>query len=218
MKSIIIPILMGLFSLNFFIRQSDSGLERIGALEQDFNTLRSIMQIDQERQSTEQKIIQIIERYNPYMPLSMKRKIAKEIYRMSLKYPNLDVNLICATITHESGRAWNPRVVSNAGAMGLMQIMPNTGKWLAKYEGIKWTTAEEILFNPIYNIRLGTRYLSALVETYDVEGGLAAYNGGAKRVELWLAKNKADGILWAETQDYIPFVLKLYAEYKKFAL
>ena len=62
---------------------------------------------------------------------------------MSVKYPNLDVNLICATITHESARTWEPEVVSKAGAMGLMQIMPATGEWLSKYEGITWTGAEE---------------------------------------------------------------------------
>ena len=137
---------------------------------------------------------------------------------MSVKYPNLDVNLICATITHESARTWDPKVVSKAGAMGLMQIMPATGKWLSKYEGISWTGAEEVLFDPIYNIRLGTRYLSALIETYDLEGGLAAYNGGDKRVKLWLANDKADGILWPETRAYIPFVLNLYDEFKSKSL
>ena len=53
-----------------------------------------------------------------------------------------------------------------------------------------------------------------MIEMYDLEGGLAAYNGGGKRAALWLANNKADGILWAETQDYIPYVLKLYAEFR----
>ena len=99
-----------------------------------------------------------------------------------------------------------------------MQIMPATGKWLSKYEGISWTGDKEVLFNPIFNIRLGTRYLSALIETYDLEGGLAAYNGGHKRVKLWLANDKADGILWPETRDYIPFVLNLYDEFKSKSL
>ncbi|MCG8607654.1 lytic transglycosylase domain-containing protein [bacterium] len=144
----------------------------------------------------------------------MKSKIAAEIYRMSLKYPNLDIDLICATITHESGRTWNPKSTSPAGALGLMQIMPATGQWLAKYEGINWTKAKDILYDPIYNIRMGSRYLSALIETYDLEGGLAAYNGGSKRVELWLAQNKAAGILWPETRTYVPHVLKIYKQYK----
>jgi soluble lytic murein transglycosylase len=177
-------------------------------------SLSEIHLVDINRQQAHQKVLQIIDRFNEEMSIEMKRAIADEVFEMSVKYPNLDVDLICATITHESGRTWDPKVVSNAGAMGLMQIMPNTGSWLSKYERIKWTTNEEILFNPIYNIRLGSRYLSALIETYDVEGGLAAYNGGPKRARMWLASNKADGILWNETQNYIPNVLKLYDEYK----
>ena len=50
------------------------------------------------------------------------------------------------------------------------------------------------------------------------EGGLAAYNGGDKRVKLWLANDKADGILWPETRAYIPFVLNLYDEFKSTSL
>ncbi len=186
-------------------------LERLEVAAQHLNGLQ---QVAQSRQQAYQKVMQIINRFNAAMAPAMKEMIANEIYEMSMKYPNLDVDLICATITHESGRTWDPQVVSKAGAMGLMQIMPNTGLWLSKYEGITWTTDEEILFNPIYNIRLGARYLSALIETYDVEGGLAAYNGGPKRAQMWLASNKAHGILWNETQNYIPHVLKLYDEYK----
>ena len=157
-------------------------------------------------------------RYNKKMPAAMKQAIADEILEMTLKYPNLDVDLICATITHESARSWNPKVVSKAGAMGLMQIMPRTGKWLAKSEGVEWTSTEAVLFDPIHNIRLGTRYLSKLINTYDLEGGLAAYNGGWKRAKKWLANDKADGILWAETRSYIPHVLKLYDKYKSTVL
>jgi len=55
-----------------------------------------------------------------------------------------------------------------------------------------------------------------LVETYDLEGGLAAYNGGGTRVQMWLRSGKADGILWEETRDYVPLVLKLYDEFRSF--
>jgi len=65
-------------------------------------------------------------RFNKEMPAAKKQAIADEILEMTLKYPNLDVDLICATITHESDRSWNPKIVSKAGAMGLMQIMPRT--------------------------------------------------------------------------------------------
>lgn len=187
---------------------------KVDLIEVSAQQLKEFHQVDRSRQQARQKVLQVINRFNPKMDSEMKKAIADEIFEMSVKYPNLDVDLLCATITHESGRTWDPRVVSNAGAMGLMQIMPATGMWLSKYERITWTTSEEILFNPIHNIRLGARYLSALIETYDLEGGLAAYNGGAKRAQMWLDSNKADGILWDETKNYIPRVLKLYDEFK----
>ncbi len=218
MKVLITVVVVGLLSIYFLTDNSNSEQMEIAEFKKSIQTIREVIQVDSVRQFTRQKAVQIITRFNPEMPLSLKQEIVDEIIIMSLKYPNLDVDLICATITHESARSWEPTVVSNAGAMGLMQIMPSTGEWLTKYEDITWTNAEEILFNPIYNIKLGSRYLSALIESYDLEGGLAAYNGGAKRAEMWLENNKAKGILWAETSNYIPYVLKLYDEYKSFAL
>ncbi len=99
--------------------------------------------------------------------------------------------------------------------MGLMQIMPPTGIFLSENEGIKWTQAEEILYNPIYNIRLGCRYLSSLIEMYQLDGGLAAYNGGPKRAAMWLASGRDDKILYEETRGYIPAILNLYENFRK---
>ena len=218
MKLLFIAILTSLLSLNFWVGNSSVQQNKISDFEKSLRTVEGVMQIDSVRQSSNQKVLRILDRFNPGLQKDLQQEIANEIYRMSVKYPNLDVNLICATITHESGRTWDPEIVSNAGAMGLMQIMPATGKWLSKYEGISWTGDKEVLFNPIFNIRLGTRYLSALIETYDLEGGLAAYNGGGKRVRMWLKNDKADGILWPETRAYIPFVLNLYDEFKSTSL
>jgi soluble lytic murein transglycosylase len=218
MKLFIIPLLLGMCSVSFFAVKADLSEEQIDKIEQAMVQSRNIMMVDTDRLSAQGKIANIISRFNPDMPDGLKHAIGLEIYRMSVKYPNLDVDLICATITHESARTWDSEVVSRAGALGLMQVMPSTGRWLARHENINWTTDEEVLFNPIYNIRLGTRYLSELIDAYELEGGLAAYNGGGKRVELWLANNKADGILWAETRAYVPFVLKLYDEFKEYAM
>jgi soluble lytic murein transglycosylase len=141
-------------------------------------------------------------------------EIANEIYELSSKYTNLNVDLICAVITHESAGTWNPTVVSKANAMGLMQIMPVTGFFLAEYENITWTSPEDVLFNPIYNLRIGTRLLSALVTRYNLDGGLAAYNGGEKQAAIWLANGKNGKYLPDETREYVPAVQKLYARYK----
>ncbi len=207
-----------LFSYNFFGLNIVQENPKLMVLEKSLLDIRAAMNVDSVRQYNIQKIMKIIDKYNKTMPSGMKYEIADEIYNMSVKYTNLDVDLICATITHESGSTWEPEVVSEAGAMGLMQLMPALGLWIAHYEGITWTSPEEVLFNPIYNIRIGSRMLSTFINMYDLEGGLAAYNGGEKRAAIWIANNKADGILWSETSNYIPYILKYYQQFKTLAL
>ncbi len=180
--------------------------------------LKTIAQVDSARQQHIRRIAAIIDRFNRKMESKLKFRIAVEIYEMSLKYSRLDVELICATITHESGRTWNPEAISPAGALGLMQILPSTGIYLAKAEGLAWTSAESILFDPIYNLRLGCRYLDELVSTYGVEAGLAAYNGGDRQAKLWLQGGRAKQLLHAETAYYVPAVLRIYEEYRRTAM
>jgi len=218
MRSLVLPVLVGILSINFLFFKSKEKENRVVEVENAAQILENVVQVEKERKLAYEKVEKIIRRFNPRMSPNMRRKLADEIYEASVLYPNLDVDLICATITHESARTWNPKIVSRAGAMGLMQIMPNTGAWLARKEGISFLSAKKVLFDPVSNIKLGTRYLSKLIRSYDLEGGLAAYNGGAKRVRLWLAQNKADGVLWTETQHYVPTVLKLYDEFKGEAL
>lgn len=183
-------------------------------LENKMVDLEAKMNVDSIREYNIQKIIGIFDEHNTELSQREKYEIANEIYTASQKYANLNVELICATITKESGPSWKTDLISSAGAMGLMQIMPVTGMFMASYEGITWTSAEDVLLNPVYNIRIGTRYLSALIDMYGVEGGLAAYNGGETRARMWLAEGKRDGILYAETQAYVPAVIELYEAYK----
>ncbi len=197
-----------------FVSITHDQRERIRELERALQTLKAAINVDSVRQYNIQKVINIINRHNPDMPSDLKYQIANEIYEMSIKYANLDVDLICATITHESNHTWDPKIVSRAGAMGLMQIMPTTGMYVSQLEGIPWTTPEEVLFNPIYNIRIGCRYLSSMISIYDIDGGLAAYNGGERIASLWIKNDRDDNVLWAETRKYIPSVLKLYEQYQ----
>ena len=171
--------------------------------------------IDAIRVYSVQKISAIINRFNPQMETNRKTEIANVIYEMTVKYPNLDIDIICAVITYGTNRTWNPEVVSDSGAMGLMQIMPTTGMYLAQYEEIKWTSPEDIMFNPIYNIRLGCRYLSSFIGEYDLDGGLAAYNGGESRAAEWVRQGRAAGILTETTSSFVPSVLKIYTEYRQ---
>ncbi len=211
--SIIFVTSLTLASFSFRYYSIDRSDDRIDALENSLLQLKSAMNVDSVRQFYIQKVIKLIDRYNKSLSTDMKYRIANEIYEMSIRYENLDVELISATITHESAFTWQTDIVSRAGAMGLMQIMPATGVFLAHAEGIDWTSPKDILHNPIYNIRLGCRYLSTLVNLYGVDGGLAAYNGGERRAALWLKKGKDDKVLWEETRGYVPAILKLYKEY-----
>ena len=186
---------------------------RVRELELSLQQLRASLNADSIRHYQIQKVMAIIQMYNPEMPSSQRYEIANEIYNMSLKYTNLDVDLLCATITHETAGTWDPESVSPAGAMGLKQIMPATGMFLASYEGITWSSPEEVLFNPIYNIRLGARFLSSQIQYYDVDGGLAAYNGGEKWASLWVKGGRDDRFLPPETREYLPAVLALYNEF-----
>ncbi|MFQ5649984.1 MAG: lytic transglycosylase domain-containing protein [bacterium] len=184
-------------------------------MQNETKLLTSIAKIDRIRKDNIAKALSVIDRFNPEMPAELKHNIAREISDAAMKYENLDVDLICATITHESAFTWNPQVVSPAGALGLMQVMPGTGEFLARIADVDWTSPEEVLFDPVLNIRLGSRYLSSLIEMYAIDGGLAAYNGGGKRAEMWLALNRANGILYEETQNYVPAVLSLYESFKQ---
>lgn len=188
--------------------------KRVSNMSGQLDALNSMAQIDKVRGDRMNRVLSVLNRYNPAMPYNRKLAIANEVTEATFKFSNLNVDLICATITHESGFSWDPQVVSQAGAMGLMQVMPATGKFLADIEGIEWVSAEQVLFDPVLNIRLGSRYLSSLIELFDLDGGLAAYNGGNRRARMWLAQNRAHGVLYQETQQYVPAVLSLYEEFR----
>lgn len=200
------------FTSRYNSRNQD--LRSIDMLEAGLKITQEMIRIDAEREKSIAKVLSIASRYNPLMADSLKLAIAEKIYEMSKVYPNLDVDLICATITHESALTWSPTVVSHAGALGLMQIMPTTGAFLAASHGIKWTTPEQVLFDPITNIQLGCHYLSSLIHMFDVDGGLAAYNGGASRAARWIANNRNSSFLVLETRNYVPAILKLYERFK----
>lgn len=151
------------------------------------------------------------------MPEAQQDEIAEAIQDMASKYSNLNVDLICAAITHESARTWHPRVVSPKGAIGLMQLMPTTGRRMARAEGIAWRSPQETLTDPVVNIRLGCRYLSRLIARHGLQAGLAAYNGGEQRAVLWRQSNYAEGILHAETAVYVPRILKYYRTFSSLA-
>lgn len=211
---IIALIFVSMINVSENIKKIEENKKSIAELENFAQTFENLVRVDSVRNSALEKIVGIMSIHNRQLSAKDKYMIANEIYNMSIKYENLDVDLICATITHESGRTWSPTVISPAGARGLMQIMPHTGFFLSQHEGIEWTSAVEILNNPIYNIRMGCRYLSMLIDLYHIDGGLAAYNGGERRAARWLASGRNDEVLLEETRGYVPAVLGIYDTYK----
>ncbi len=107
------------------------------------------------------------------------------------KQNGLDPMFVASIIRNES--RFNPDAVSNKGAIGLMQIMPNTGKWVAKQMGFSGFDPE-MLRDPATNIKIGTWYLAELKKEF---GGkvvlvVAAYNAGRGRVRNWATKSGWD--------------------------
>ena len=97
---------------------------------------------------------------------------------------DIDPLLVYAVIKAESN--FDVNAVSNAGAMGLMQIMPETYEWLASKEGITDVSQEDLL-NPEINIKYGCMFLSILLERYpQLSSAVAAYNAGFGNVDNWL--------------------------------
>ncbi len=101
---------------------------------------------------------------------------------------NLDRKLVLAVIHIES--RYHTFAISRVGALGLMQIMPQTGAMLAQEMGLDF--APEMLFEPVTNVRMGTRYLAYLYDRYGKwDRALAAYNMGPLRVDSRLKTGAA---------------------------
>ncbi len=120
----------------------------------------------------------------------------------------VESNLVASLINAES--SFDANAVSTKGAIGLMQILPSTGEWLAKKMGIEYS--QDMLYLPEYNIRLGTYYLSYLENIFeDTRVVLCAYNAGEGVVRTWLKNSdySSDG----KTLDVIPYQeTKTYVE------
>lgn len=132
----------------------------------------------------------------------------------------LDPYFVAAVIYTESG--FDPEAVSRVGAMGLMQVMPETGEWIAPKLGVDNFTADD-LFDPETNIQFGCWYLGFLNERFDGKEQLilAGYNAGQGRVDEWLADSSvSDGevltdIPFKETDDYVKKVDKAAEKYRE---
>lgn len=119
---------------------------------------------------------------------------------------NLDASLVAAVIKVESN--FRHDAVSRRNARGLMQLLPSTAREVAVSLDIRIEDDdlfEDMLFDPEFNIKLGTRYLANMLRRFDgnVAMALAAYNAGPTKLDSWLAQGIWDGT-W-ENREQIPY-------------
>ncbi len=133
------------------------------------------------------------------------------IVRAHARNYSLDPALLAAVIYQES--KFNASAVSSSGAIGLMQLLPDTARGIALRTGGTRFRVED-LYNPDINVRYGCWYLRHLLRKYGDEGtALAAYNAGQSNVDRWLREHT--GIRFAETRHYVKRVEQLKAVYRR---
>jgi hypothetical protein len=151
--------------------------------------------------TTHRDILQRLSIRHTGLPKRERIALAQTIIREARRQ-NLDPDLVMAVIEVES--AGYHLAVSRVGAMGLMQLLPSTGKELAGKLDIEWM-GEDTLFDPAINVKLGTAYLRELADRYDsVDVALAAYNWGPGRIDRRLRRGSA------VPSKYIEQVMRAY--------
>jgi soluble lytic murein transglycosylase len=128
---------------------------------------------------------------------------------------------VASLIRQES--EFNPLAVSRANAVGLMQLLPKTGKVVAHQVDLKRYNPTQ-LFTPEVNLQLGTRYFRGMVDKFggSFENALAAYNAGSDRVEEWMGQGKyrdsaefVESIPFTETREYVQAIMRNANVYKQ---
>ncbi|EST54719.1 lytic transglycosylase [Brevibacillus panacihumi W25] len=147
-------------------------------------------------------------------------KYREEIMNASRQY-QVDPHLILAVIRSES--SFQADRVSKKGAIGLMQIMPDTAEWIVQQGGFK-PASQDYLYDPVMNIKIGTWYLQFLGNRYegDIAKVIAAYNAGPGKVNGWLNDGQWNGrresledIPYPETRMYVQRVLYYQDRYQR---
>ena len=156
----------------------------------------------------------------PYWEGLFPRPYWTDLKRFSIDN-GLDPFLVASLIRQES--EFNPGAVSRADALGLMQLLPGTGKKVAHQLRIRRFSTSQLL-SPTTNMQLGTRYFQDLVTKFDgrLEYALAAYNAGPDRVQGWLAGGKfrdpqefVESIPFTETREYVQAILRNASIYRR---
>lgn len=167
---------------------------------------KSIVSSFEKHKGLEKNILATVEKRLPKSYKKSAHSVAETIIKEATKH-NLDPYFVMAVISGES--SFNPLALGPVGEIGMMQIRPSTGEWMAKLIKHKWR-GEKTLRDPIMNIKLGTAYLAWLRQKFDNHGQLylAAYNMGPRSVKKALDKK-----VWPK--DYPRHVMKRYLAFYK---
>jgi soluble lytic murein transglycosylase len=152
------------------------------------------------------------------IPMEYWRILFPQAYWSTIKSESekngLDPYMVAALIRQET--EFNPGAISNKSAYGLMQLLPSVGRSMAKEEGIRHFTTNDLL-DPDTNIRLGTRYLRQTLQKFNSqpEYTFAAYNAGDNRVTDWQSIGNYSGmdefvesIPFTETREYVQAIIR----------
>lgn len=129
-------------------------------------------------------------------------------------------HILYAVILTES--EFEADAVSSAGAVGLMQLLPDTAEWLCDREGVEFN--EEMLNDPAFNVKYGAKYLMILYNRYkNWDAAHAAYHAGFTRVDSWLEEGTATynadgqlvGIPIESTSNYVNKIRNTREKYFK---
>jgi soluble lytic murein transglycosylase len=154
--------------------------------------------------------------WNLFSPLTHK----DQLYHLAGHY-KVDPLLLAAIVRTES--TFNPFAQSRAGAVGLMQLMPDTAQQAADKLRLDYDSVDDLYRDDI-NLRLGTYHFARLLKSFhgDTILALAAYNAGAAKVRTWSLPgpgapedDRLDAIPLAETRDYVSRVLATHRFFKK---
>jgi soluble lytic murein transglycosylase len=147
-----------------------------------------------------------------YYPLEYRREILEAAQRH-----RINPYLVAAVIEAESD--FDPGTRSSAGAVGLMQVMPQTAEDILAQKLVSGdVVAGKDLSDPGANIEFGTAYLRYLVDRYhEVEKVLAAYNAGLRHVDRWSEKGGdiREAIEFPETKRYVLRVVRARDRYER---
>ena len=135
----------------------------------------------------------------------------REIIEPQVRVNSLDLGWVYGVMRQESRFIIPAR--SPVGAQGLMQVMPKTGKWVAKKLGMFYHPG--LLRDPVTNVQIGTGYMRILLDELGDDQVLAAagYNAGPGRARRWRANRTLEGAIYAETipfeetRDYVKHVM-----------